>query len=210
MFLFLWTWTCNQKERVQETYSPMRCTPPQTLGTHTLTVRFTSMYSYPILSANDLPARSPIQLNSNCNRLSNTRLDTRCDSDHASQMNVLKKIPEFSLSDYVHSPRAQALPWTSTPHNQRVWSFLKTLSVSPRNTCSNELNHTSDAAEDHDHGYQLLVTELLNLLLSFCPTLLAFSQHRRLPTQTDASVPKRDRISTAPILLHWPLHTILS
>jgi hypothetical protein len=88
----------------------MRCTPPQTLGTHTLTVRFTSMYTYPILSANGLPARSPIQLDPSCNRLSNTRLDTRCDSDHASHMNVLKKIPGFSLSDYVHSPRAQALP----------------------------------------------------------------------------------------------------
>jgi hypothetical protein len=99
-----------QKERVQETYSPMRCTPPQTLGTHTLIVRFTSMYTYPIRSANGLPARSLIQLDPSCNRLSNTRLDTRCDSNHASQMNVLKKIPGFSLSDYVHSPRAQALP----------------------------------------------------------------------------------------------------
>ncbi len=92
----------------------MHCTPPQTLGIHTLTVRFTSMYTYPILSANGLPARSSIQLdpscNPSCNRLNNTRLDTRCDSDHASQMNVLKKIPGFSLSDYVHSPRAQALP----------------------------------------------------------------------------------------------------
>jgi len=110
----------------------------------------------------------------------------------------------YIVREHKHCPR------TSTPHNQRVWSFLKTLSLSPRNSCSNELSHTLDAAEDHDHGYQLLATKLLNLLLSLCPTLLAFSQHRRLLTQTDVSAPKRDRISTAPILLHWPLHTILS
>jgi len=181
----------------------MCCTPPQILGTHTLTVRFTSMYTYPILSVNGLLARSPIQLDPSCNRLSNTRLDTRCDSNHASQMNVLKKIPGFSLSDYVHSPRAQALPSncnSSQPEGLIIPQNTHTLS--PRNSCSNELSHTSDAVEDHDHGYQLLATELLNLLLSFCPTLLAFSQHRRLPTQTDASAPKKDRISTAPILLY--------
>ncbi len=93
----------------------------------------------------------------------------------------------FSLSDYVHSPRAQALPSNSVSYKQRVWSFLQTLSLSPRYSCSNELNHTSDATEDHDHGYKLFATELLNLFLSFCPTLLASSQHC-LPLPTDRSL----------------------
>ncbi len=88
-----------------------RCaTPPQTLGTHTLTVRFTSMYTYPTLSMNGLPAWSPIQLDPSCDRLSNTRLDTKRGSNHALHTNVLKKMLGFSLSDYVHSPKAQALP----------------------------------------------------------------------------------------------------
>jgi hypothetical protein len=103
---------CSDTKKSGSKKPTARCAtpPPQTLGTHILTVRFTSMYTCPILSANNLPARSPIQLDPSCNRLSNTRLDTRCDYDHASQMNVLKKIPGFSLSDYVHSPRAQVLP----------------------------------------------------------------------------------------------------
>jgi hypothetical protein len=65
--------------------------PTQTLGSRTLTVRFTSLCSYHTLSTNILPAWSPIQLDLSCDRLSNTKLDTRRDSDHALQMSVLKK-----------------------------------------------------------------------------------------------------------------------
>jgi hypothetical protein len=79
------------------------------------------MHACPILSANSLPARSPIQLSPSCNRLSNTGLDTRCDSNHAPQMGVLKKIPRFSLSDCVHSPKAQALP-SNFNSSQNRWS----------------------------------------------------------------------------------------
>ncbi len=123
----------------------------------------------------------------------------------------------FSLSDYVHSPRAQALPSNSISYKHRVWSFLQTLALSLRYSCSNELNHTSDAAEDHDHGYKLSATELLNLFLSFCPTqnlflsLSFYSPHHNivcLLPQTDPSAQK-DRIPKLLSSLHSPLHTIL-
>ncbi len=65
--------------------------PTQTLGTRTLTVQFTSICTYPTLSANVLPAWSPIQLDLSCDRLNNTRFDTRRNSDHALQMIVLKE-----------------------------------------------------------------------------------------------------------------------
>jgi hypothetical protein len=122
--------------------------------------------------------------------------------------NASEKMLGFSLSDYVHSPRAQALPSNSVSYKQRVWSFLQTLSLSPRYSCSNELNHTSDATKNHDHGYELSATELLNLFLSFCPTLLASSQHC-LPLPTDQSLYSKRQNSKAILLppftsTHYP------
>ncbi len=112
------------------------------------------MYTYPTPSVNGLPARSLIQLDPSYDRLSNTRLDTRRDSDHALQMNVPKKILGLSLSDYVHSPKAQALPSNfSSSQPEGLIIPQNSLSFSLRNSCSNELNHTSDALEDHDHDY---------------------------------------------------------
>jgi hypothetical protein len=116
----------------------------------------------------------------------------------------------YIVREHKHCPR------TSVSYNQRVWSFLQTLSLSlslsPRNSCSNELNHTSDAAKDHDHGYKLSATELLNLFLSFYPTLLASSQHCRPPIWFDPSIQKRQN-SKAPLLLpltstHYPPHNL--
>jgi len=59
------------------------------------------------------------------------------------------------------------------------------------NSCNNELNQASDAAEDQDHGHELFTTGLPNLLIFLCPTLLALSAHRLLPTQTDSSAHKK-------------------
>ncbi len=68
------------------------------------------MYTHPTSPANGLAAWSPIWLNPNCYAPSNTRLNTRHNSDHASQMDMLKTELEFSLSTYLHPPRAQTLP----------------------------------------------------------------------------------------------------
>jgi hypothetical protein len=117
-----------------------------------------------------------------------------------------RKMLGFSLSDYVHSPRAQALPSNfsllttrGSDHSSQLTLFLSFF----RDSCSNKLNHTLDAAEDHDHGYKLLATELLNLFFSFCPTLLALSQHRLPTTQTNSFTPHRERI---PLLLSYNLN----
>jgi hypothetical protein len=68
------------------------------------------MYTHPSSPANILATWSPIQLNPNCYAPNNTRLNTRHDSDHASQMKMLKTELGFSLSSYLHLLRTQALP----------------------------------------------------------------------------------------------------
>jgi hypothetical protein len=75
-------------------------------------------------TANCLPAWSPIRLDPSFDRLSNTRLDTTHSPDHALHTNASEKMLRFSLSDYVHSPRAQALPSNPFSYKHRVWSFL--------------------------------------------------------------------------------------
>jgi hypothetical protein len=100
-----------------------------------------------------------------------------------------RKTLRFSLSDYVHSPRAQALPSNLMFLIARGSDHSSKLSLS--NSCSNELNQTSDAAEDHDHGHELFATELPNLFIFFCPTLLALFEHCLLPTQADSSAHKK-------------------
>jgi hypothetical protein len=89
------------------------------------------------------------------------------------------------VREHKHCPR------TSVPYSQKVWSFLKTLYLSLRNSCNNELNQTSDAAEDHDHGYELFATELPNLFVFFYLTLLVLSEHRLFSTQADSSAHKK-------------------
>jgi hypothetical protein len=125
-----------------------------------------------------------------------------------------RKMLGFSLSDYVHSPRAQALPSNfSSSQPEGLIIPPNPLSFSLRNSCSNELNHTSDAAEDHDHGYELFATELLNslpFLLSDSTRLLSTSS----PSYTNRFFYSKKRQSfTAPLLLpftstHYPFLTI--
>ncbi len=66
---------CNQKRAGPRNLQLGALHPPSDPGYSLLTVRFTSMYTYPILSPNGLLARSPIQFDPSCNKLSNTRLD---------------------------------------------------------------------------------------------------------------------------------------
>ncbi len=107
----------------------------------------------------------------------------------------------YIVRERKHCPRTQFLTTRGSDHSSN------THSLSLRNSCSNELNHTSDAAEDHDHGYKLSATELLNLFLSFCPTLRASSQHC-LPLPTDRSLSSKDRNPKLSSYLHLVLHTI--
>ncbi len=70
--------------------------------------------------------------------------------------------------------RAQALPSNSVSYKQRVRSSLEfSLSLSFRYSCSNELNHISDVAEDHEHGLNSLLRNYLlsSFLLSFSKSL---------------------------------------
>jgi hypothetical protein len=61
-----------------------------------------------------------------------------------------RKTLRFSLSDYVHSPRAQALPLNLMFLTTRRPDHSSKLSLS--NSCSNELDQTSDAAENPRHS----------------------------------------------------------
>jgi hypothetical protein len=90
----------------------------------------------------------------------------------------------YIAREHKHCPR------TSCSSQPEGLIIPQKLSLS--NPCSNELNQTSDAAEDHDHGHELFTTGLPNLLLFFfCPTLLTLSAHRLLPMQTDSSTHKK-------------------
>jgi hypothetical protein len=112
---------------------------------------------------------------------------------------MLKTELGFSLSSYFRLPRAQALPsklkfltTRGTDHSSKTPS----LSLSPGNSCSNELNQSSDATEDHDHGYQLNTTglsESLHLLMSDS-TCLIWTLSASYASKFFCS-PKRDQIS---------------
>jgi hypothetical protein len=79
----------------------------------------------------------------------------------------------ISFTDYMHSPRAQALPSNTVSYKQEslivppVLIHSLSLSLSPMSSCSNELNHISDVAEDHEHG-QTLCYRAPYSFLSFC------------------------------------------
>jgi hypothetical protein len=74
-----------------------------------------------------------------------------------------------------------------------------TLSLYLGNSCSNELNQTSDAAEDHDHGYQLSATELSEFLCLLMSDSTSSSEHCLLPTHADSTAHKKeDQAYTAP------------
>ncbi len=121
--------------------------------------------------ANSLAAWSPIRFNLNCYAPSNMRLNTRHDLDHASQMNMLKTELGFSLSIYLHPPKAQTLPSglkIFTTRETDPSSKALSLSLHLGNSCSNELNQTSDIAEDLDRGHDLLATKLSSLFIFFC------------------------------------------
>jgi hypothetical protein len=124
-------------------------------------------------TTNSLPVRSPIQLDPSCDRLNNRRLDTKHDSDHALHTNVLKKNARILIIRLCTQSESTSIALELQFITTRGSDHSSKLFLSPRNSYSNELNHTSDAAEDHDHGYKLLATELLNLFLSFGSTLLA-------------------------------------
>jgi hypothetical protein len=99
------------------------------------------------------------------------RLNTRHDLDHASQMNMLKTELGFSLSIYLHPPKAQTLPSglkIFTTRETDPSSKALSLSLHLGNSCSNELNQTSDIAEDLDRGHDLLATKLSSLFIFFC------------------------------------------
>jgi hypothetical protein len=73
-------------------------------------------------------------------------------------MIMLKTELGFSLSSYLHLSRVQALPsglkiLTTRGIDHSSKTHTHTLSLYLGNSCSNELNQTSDAAEDLDPGY---------------------------------------------------------
>jgi hypothetical protein len=89
----------------------------------------------------------------------------------------------YIAREHKHCPR------TSCSSQPEGLIIPQKLSLS--NSCSNELNQTSDATEDHNHGHELFTTGLPNLLIFFCPTLFTLSAHCLLPTQTDSSAHKK-------------------
>jgi hypothetical protein len=178
---------CNQKERVQESYSPMRY-PPRTLVL--ILWRPNSHPQAPTLSYCELPT---------CLISDPVRSELRQTQQHKTQHNHTALIIPYTqmhprkcldshyqimyiVREHKHCPRTQFLTNRGFDHSSKLTLFL-----SPRYSCSNELNHTSDEAEDHDHGYKLSATELQNLFLS----LSLYSPHHNIVyflPQTDPSL----------------------
>jgi hypothetical protein len=77
------------------------------------------------------------------------------------------------VREHKHCPRTQFL---TNRGSDRSSSFFF-LSLFPRHSCSNELNHISDASEDHEHGQNSLLRSylLFSFLLSFSKSLLVSS-----------------------------------
>jgi len=88
-----------------------------------------------------------------------------------------------SFMDCIHSLRAQALPSNTILYkNRRRWSslqFFLSLSLS-MSSCSNELDHTSDAAETPDPSQDSLLPSYSPFSF-FPPSLLFSSQNKNVP-----------------------------
>jgi len=90
------------------------------------------------------------------------------------------KNTQTSFMDYIHSPRAQALPSNTISYkNRRRWlslQFFLFLSLS-MSSYNNELDHTSDAAETHNPGQNSLLPSYS--LFSLLPHSLLFSSQKQ-------------------------------
>ncbi len=82
-------------------------------------------------------------------------------------------MPQRKCSDLIDG----LYTWSESTNIALKFSFLQTeglfvppvLSLSSRYSCNNELNHISDATEDHEHGQKTLCYGATYSFLSFCP-----------------------------------------
>jgi hypothetical protein len=146
------------------------------------------MCTHPTSPANGLAARLPIRLNPNCYALGNTRLNTRHDSDHASQMKMLKTKLGFSLSSYLHLPRAQALPsgleiltTRKTDHSSKAHTHSLSLSRQLLQQRAKPNIRHSGRSRSWSRSPCYQATESLHLLLFYSHHLnIVYFLHRQL------------------------------
>jgi hypothetical protein len=142
---------CNQKRGGPSIIQPIELSPSNP-STPILTVCCTSTNTYPLLlQTTCLPDRRSSSIRTT------TDLATQDSTQHTAlimphtQMHPRERSNSHYLIIYIVQEHKHCLPRTRFLTNRGSDRSSK-LSFSLRNSSSNELNHTSDATEDHDHG----------------------------------------------------------
>jgi hypothetical protein len=115
---------CNQKEWVQETHSPMRCSHSDPRYSHPYCpIHILVQLSHPIYERPTCLISDPARSELRQTQQHKTRFWS-CLADECTQEKYSDSHYQimYIVREHKHCPR------TSVPHSQRVWSFLKTLS----------------------------------------------------------------------------------
>jgi hypothetical protein len=155
MFIVYTKHKCNQKREGPRILQPHTLSPTDP-GSHTLEVWFTSTDTYPLLLRT---VYLPYLWSGSI------RTTTDSATQHLTQHTALvmpyTQMPLRKCSDLID----RLYTWSESTSIALELSFLQTEglivppipSLYPRYSCSNELNHISDAAEDHEHGKNSLL-----------------------------------------------------